>query len=98
MTPRVVNVRRSTVGGSYVMVDRSTEWGNPYRCGPRDDASRRDAIAKFRRLLARRMSDPSYRARLRAELEGRDLGCHCKPLPCHGDVLLAAANCGELLD
>ena len=78
--------------GGFVLVDRTTPWGNRFRCGPQDDARRRDALARYRDDLARRMRDQAFRDRLRAELRGKVLGCHCTPLPCHATTLYAAAN------
>lgn len=99
--PRVVNVRRAIVSG-HVLVDRTTDWGNfdayVLESDPDPRAAREKAVRAFRAGLARRMSDSEYRERLRRELAGKTLGCWCAPLPCHATTLLAAANCGDLLD
>ncbi len=97
MRARVVNAKTARLGG-FVLVDRTTEWGNQYRCGPQDDTRRREAIARHRRDLAHSLADSEFRAHLQAELRGEVLGCHCIPLPCHAPTLVAASNCGELLD
>jgi hypothetical protein len=67
-------------------VDRRTAWGNPFVLGK--DGSRVQVIAKYSRWLR---SQPQLIERL-SELRGRDLACHCAPLPCHADVLLRLAN------
>jgi hypothetical protein len=58
-------------------------WHNPYRI-PRD-GNRREVIEKYERHLVEERSDLLERL---PELEGRILGCWCKPEACHGDVLL----------
>ncbi len=74
-------------------------WANPYRVGrpfsssrPREYEqpyvgkvlSREDAIALYRLYIVERVD---LLASL-GELRGRMLGCHCKPLACHADVLV----------
>ncbi len=74
----VVNKSR----GSYdVYIGRGSEWGNPYRVGV--DGTRENVIAKYREYL---LGNKKLLAAL-PELDGKRLGCHCKPLACHGDVL-----------
>jgi hypothetical protein len=81
-----------------VYIGRGSKWGNPfshlegtkalYRV-----ASREEAIAEYRKWLWLKMScgDPGYTLQDVAALHGKTLGCFCAPLPCHGDVLMAAA-------
>lgn len=83
MTTRVVNIRDEEFD---VLIDRSTEWGNPFEIGV--DGTREEVIAKHMINLKRR---PDLRRRLE-ELRGKRLGCHCKPLPCHGDNYLELLN------
>lgn len=60
--------------------------GNPFRMGP---ASGRDeVIARYREWV---LTQPKLLAAL-PELKGKRLGCYCKPLPCHGDVLAELAD------
>lgn len=70
-----------------VYIGRGTKWGNPYRIGL--DGTRSQVIAKYRKLLRRR---PDLVEAARLELSGLVLGCHCHPLPCHGDVLARVAD------
>lgn len=95
--PRVVNVMTASVAGSYVLVDRTTRWGNRHRCGPGAGRSRDEAIRRHRVDVAAALDDPEYRRDLEADLAGRDVGCHCAPLPCHGRTLIAAANSLDVL-
>lgn len=66
-----------------VYIGRGSKWGNPYRIGVH--GTRAQVIEKYRIYLRHQ---PSLITRLE-ELRGKVLGCHCKPLACHGDVLLA---------
>ena len=45
-------------------------------------------------ILDRIENDAEFRTAAE-ELRGKILGCHCKPKPCHGDVIAAWCN-GEL--
>jgi hypothetical protein len=72
------------------MIDRSTKWGNPFKIGDPNVASldgepmtREQVISLYESwITGRRDMMDSLK-----ELRGKVLGCHCKPLPCHGDVL-----------
>jgi len=77
-------------GGCLVVIDRTTKWGNPFRIGP--DGERAGVIEKYRRWLWRKIRQEEVNLYELADLHGCDLGCHCKPLPCHGDVLARAAE------
>jgi Domain of unknown function (DUF4326) len=69
-----------------VLIDRSTPWGNPYLIGR--EYTREQVIAAYERYLPTR---PDLLARLPG-LRGKRLGCYCKPLACHGDVLARLAD------
>lgn len=58
-----------------------SEWHNPYQ---EADFGREQAVELYRKYIVKR---PELMARL-SELKGKRLGCWCKPLPCHGDVLV----------
>jgi hypothetical protein len=85
---RVVNVRTEP---SDVRIDRPSRWGNPYRIGQpwsdliADRMTRADVIQRYRGWLQGQLIiDPAFLEPLR----GKVLGCWCKPLPCHGDVIV----------
>ena len=69
-----------------VRVDRKSDWGNPFVIGR--DGTRVQVIAKYSRWLR---SQPQLLSRL-PEIRGKDLACHCAPLPCHAEILLRLAN------
>lgn len=88
MRPQVWNRRRAGVPDDAVPIERWTEWGNPFRVG--DHGTRAQVIEKYREWV---LSQPEMLERVKAQLHGKHLVCCCKPKPCHGDVLLALANC-----
>lgn len=92
----VVHCRRSHYD---VLIDRTTKWGNPFT-HVRDRptlasflvATRDEAILAYEAWLATQahLMDALY------ELRDKVLGCWCRPLACHGDVLIRMANTGRL--
>ncbi len=76
---RVVHCKREPYD---VYIGRPSKWGNPFRMGA--DGTRDEIIAKYRDYVRSR---PDLMASL-GELRGKVLGCWCRPLPCHGDVLV----------
>jgi len=77
-----------------VYIGRPSKWGNPfshkngtlalYKAADRDEA-----VQKYEEWL---LSQPELVEVVKAELKGKVLACWCKPLSCHGDVLLKIAN------
>jgi hypothetical protein len=65
-----------------VLICWPSKWGNPFEIT--DKCPRELALAKYEVHIRRR---PDLIAAL-PELAGKRLGCHCHPLPCHGDVLV----------
>lgn len=69
-----------------VMIDRTTKWGNPYAIGALY-GTRDEVIEKYRKYLY-----DSGLIKDIEELRDKVLGCWCKPLACHGDVLIEELN------
>ena len=71
----------------------TSEWANPYRVGMVGGKgcwakSIEECVAKFERDLRDLVAiDHAKRDRL-LTLEGKRLGCWCKPGPCHGDAIV----------
>ena len=66
-----------------------SKWHNPFRLkDPKDLAKRLEVIRLYKEehLPGSGLLDQIH------ELENKILGCWCKPLPCHGDVLAELAN------
>lgn len=83
---RVVNKRHKQYD---VYIGRPSIWGNPFSHAPNTLAeyqvsTRAEAIEKFREWF---LSQPELVAKAKRELKGKILGCWCKPMPCHGDVI-----------
>ncbi|MDE0489667.1 MAG: DUF4326 domain-containing protein [Gammaproteobacteria bacterium] len=88
---RIVNLKHEpgAVADGAVRIDRRTAWGNPFVLG--HDGTRTRVIARYRADLWRRIRAGEIALEEVAALNGRDLACHCAPLPCHGEVLARAA-------
>lgn len=93
---RVVNKDKDEKYDVYI--GRGTPWGNPYAVGfgngpdeVQDD--RYEAIRKFRYDFDKDYlrGGKEFKKEI-LQLSGKRLGCHCKPLACHGDVLADYLN------
>jgi bacteriorhodopsin len=83
MSTRVVNLRREACD---IDITRRSLWGNPFYIGR--NGTRAEVIAKYRQWI---FTQPTLLANLHT-LKGKRLGCVCKPLACHGDVLAELAE------
>lgn len=80
-TTVVANLKREACD---IRIDRTGKYGNPFRIGP--DGDRAEVIRKFKVHFYEKLNlDPMWLGEV-LKLEGKRLGCHCKPLACHGDV------------
>lgn len=93
MTTTVVNLRdfrEQPLPADVVLIDRRTRWENPAKIGERwpgvrEPLTRSDTLTIYRGWLAGVLGDqPDFLEPLR----GKRLACWCKPLPCHGDVIV----------
>ena len=79
-----------------VYIGRGTRWGNPFPIGiggVGDD--REEVIKKYKEYFQKEiLMNPDERKHL-LSLRGYKLGCHCKPLACHGDIIAAYLNSDE---
>ena len=78
METRVVHCKKEPYD---ILIDRRTKWGNPFFIGK--DGTRDEVISKYEAYI---MNKPELIQAL-PELIGKTLGCWCKPLACHGDIL-----------
>lgn len=69
-----------------VYIGRPSKWGNPFSIGP--DGTRQEVIEKYRTWL---LNNEELLLQI-MELDGKTLGCWCKPKACHGDVLIEVLN------
>ncbi len=65
-----------------IYIGRGSKWGNPFKIGP--DGNRTEVINKYRVYI---MNNKKLMSCI-DELKDKTLGCYCKPLACHGDVLI----------
>jgi hypothetical protein len=76
-----------------VYIGRPSKFGNPYShkpgMAPWPVETREDAIRLYEEWIR---AQPELMAAAKLELRGKTLGCHCKPLDCHGDILWKIAN------
>lgn len=79
---RVVNKDKNEKYDVYI--GRGSIWGNPYAIG--HDGDREEVIRKFKYDFERNLLGGDDFNRKLLTLKGKKLGCHCKPLACHGDV------------
>lgn len=80
MVTRVVHFKKSHFD---IYIGRPSKWGNPFPAGE-NGRTRAEAIRTYREWI---QQQPELMDSLH-ELEGKVLGCWCKPKPCHGDVLI----------
>ena len=73
-----------------VYIGRGSEWGNPFVIGK--DGSRDQVIAKYRERLWQQIQSGAVSTEQLKALNGKRLGCFCKPQACHGDVIKSAVN------
>lgn len=84
MKTTVVNIK-TWKDGRAVYIGRGGYWGNPFKVGR--DGTREEVIEKFREYGEEKgLKTEAYK------LRGKYLGCFCKPLACHGDVLAEWAD------
>ena len=65
-----------------VYIGHPSKWGNPFVIG--HDGTREERISKYEAYI---MDRPDLIRDL-SELQGKTLGCWCKPKACHGDILV----------
>lgn len=79
----VVHCKRSRYD---VYIGRPSKWGNPFSIGK--DGDRDEVIKKYKEWI---LNKPELLNELES-LRDRVLGCWCKPLACHGDILVELLN------
>jgi hypothetical protein len=94
--PQVLNRYKSWIPPEAVYVGRPTKFGNPFTHQPAGTTLAqfivKDRNASVDSYEAWLLAQPELVAAVKEELKGKDLVCYCKPMRCHGDVLLRIAN------
>jgi hypothetical protein len=88
-TTKVVNKDRGEKFDVYI--GRGTPWGNPFAIGV-DKLTRDDVIEKYKAYFVSEILGNETKRKDLLALKGKVLGCHCKPLPCHGDTIAEYLN------
>ncbi len=73
-----------------VYIGRGSTWGNPFVIGK--DGDREEVIRKYREHLWHQIQSGAITKEQLLALNGKRLGCFCKPKPCHGDIIAAAVK------
>jgi hypothetical protein len=88
MPTRIVNLNKEPYD---IYIGRGSKWGCPYTIikdrptlAKEIVDSKEEALSKYKEYV---LNSPELMESL-DELDGKVLGCFCKPEPCHGDVLL----------
>jgi len=75
-----------------VYIGRPSKWGNPYTMIKDKPTkakyivdTREEALEKYREYITK--GEGQHLLNNLHELKGKKLGCWCKPLSCHGDIL-----------
>ena len=84
---RVVNIRKETcdVYIGRAGYGKDGYFGNPFRLEA--TMAKGSTLGRYRKYFYHRLStDKEFRKRI-GNLQGKTLGCFCKPDPCHGDII-----------
>jgi len=93
---RVINIKAATEYQSkrstpkYEYIGRGSYWGNPYSMYEEGD-DREEVIRKFKYDFDYEKFPNKDKSEV-YKLAGKRLGCFCKPLACHGDVIASFLN------
>ncbi len=86
---RVVNIKKENNiqnNEMFVYIGRPSIFGNPFKIGK--DGTRKEVIEKYKGYFRFKLgTDQEFKSRV-CVLKGKVLGCYCKPLACHGDVIV----------
>lgn len=79
---KVYNKALDNIPDGAVYIGRPSKWGNPFVIGK--DGNRKEVLDKYEVYLR---SNSELMASIH-ELEGKNLVCWCRPVACHGDVII----------
>lgn len=70
--------------------EKDSIWCNPFKI--KGDKSREDVIREYEIYIRERLEKTEGLKDELLKLKGKNLGCWCKELSCHGDVLVKIIN------
>lgn len=83
---KIANIKNTIFSKDHVYIGRSSIYGNPFIIGKH--GNRQEVIEKYKKLFIDRITnDPAYKRQV-LSLKDKILVCHCKPLACHGDIIV----------
>lgn len=83
MKTTVVNLKNSKYD---IYIGRGSVFGNPFRMYKEEQ--RIEVIEKYKQYFYKRITTDENFYHDVCELKGKILGCYCKPLACHGDIIV----------
>lgn len=80
-----------------VYIGRGSVWGNPFSHLPETKAQyivkdRDQSVSAYRHYLWHQMDQGFITIEMLRNLNGKRLGCFCKPQACHGDIIVKAVE------
>lgn len=75
-----------------VYIGRGSPLGNPFPIEHGTDADRAHVIERYRQYFYDEIITNPEKLQYLRSLKGLRLGCHCKPLACHGDIIADYIN------
>lgn len=98
MTTRVINIKSKQPFDVYIgrrmpfTKYYNSKWRHPFQINKKAQDQRKErqrVLIEFKKYL---FNQPELLKQIPIELKGKTLGCWCKPLPCHGDLLAELAD------
>jgi hypothetical protein len=87
MKGRVVHCKKEKYD---IYIGRPGPWGNPFTMRSEEDRQR--VLARYKEWLEEQIEIGGIKKEDIISLRDKTLGCWCAPRPCHGDILLRAAE------
>lgn len=63
-------------------------FANPFKIDTKEGITRERSIELYKEYFYARLKNESEFKEAVLKLKGKRLGCWCKPLPCHGDIIV----------
>jgi hypothetical protein len=65
--------------------EKDSIWANPFKI--KGDLTREEVLEKYEDYITEKLNEDEELQKQLISLKGKNLGCWCKPEPCHGDIL-----------
>lgn len=95
---QITSVVNKDSGQSFdIYIGRGSPLGNPFPIEHGTDKDRAYVIEKYREYFYEKIVSNPEMTKYLDSLHGLKLGCHCKPAPCHGDIIAEYLNSSQSL-